>query len=51
VGHVQLRGHGPGLQLAILNYAESLQGVQIGLLNIAKTGGTFPAMVIANWKK
>jgi hypothetical protein len=44
-------GTARGLQLAVLNYAESLQGVQIGLLNIAKTGGRFPAMVIANWKK
>jgi len=34
-----------------VNYAESLQGFQVGVLNIAKSGGMFPVMVIANWKK
>jgi hypothetical protein len=40
-----------GLQIAVLNYAEKLQGVQVGVLNIAKSGGMFPFMIIANWKK
>jgi hypothetical protein len=40
-----------GLQLALVNYAEKLEGFQVGILNIAKTGGMFPFMVIANWKK
>ena len=34
-----------------MNYAEKLQGFQIGVLNIAKSGGMFPFMIIANWKK
>jgi len=44
-------GNAAGLQLALVNYAEKLTGFQIGLVNIAKTGGTFPLMVIANWRK
>jgi hypothetical protein len=40
-----------GLQLAAVNYAEKLQGFQIGVLNIDKSGGMFPFMIIANWKK
>jgi len=40
-----------GLQLAFINYARKLGGVQIGAINIASEGGTFPVMVIANWKK
>jgi len=44
-------GTAGGLQLAVVNYAATLQGVQVGLLNIAKAGGMFPVMVIANWKK
>ena len=44
-------GTASGLQLAFLNYAEKLDGFQVGLVNIAKTGGMFPFMVIANWKK
>jgi len=44
-------GTAGGLQLAFLNYAQKLEGIQIGLLNIAKTGGRFPFMIIANWKK
>jgi len=40
-----------GLQLAFLNYAGSIDGVQIGVVNIIKKGGMFPVMVIANWSK
>ena len=40
-----------GLQLAVVNYARKLDGVQIGVLNIIKEGGFFPVMVIANWTK
>lgn len=50
-GTVNYAGRASGLQLAIVNYAEKLEGFQLGVLNIAKAGGTFPAMVIANWKK
>ena len=46
------KGKASGLQWAgAFNYAESLQGFQLGVLNIAKTGGMFPFMIIANWKK
>lgn len=38
-----------GLQLAIVNYAESMNGVQIGLINIIKKGGFMPWFPIANW--
>ena len=50
-GGVNYAGTASGLQLALVNYAEKLEGFQLGALNIAKTGGTFPFMVIANWKK
>jgi hypothetical protein len=43
--------NGGGLHLALINYAEKLQGVQIGAVNIIKQGGMFPVMVIANWSK
>lgn len=38
-----------GLQLAIVNYAESMNGLQIGLVNIIKKGGWMPWFPIANW--
>ena len=50
-GTFNYSGTASGLQLAFVNYAETLQGLQIGMLNIAKQGGMFPFMVIANWKK
>jgi hypothetical protein len=50
-GLVNYAGEGGGLQLALLNYAEQMKGVQIGVINIIKTGGMFPVMVIANWGK
>jgi hypothetical protein len=30
-------------------YAQRLHGVQIGLINIIKTGGQFPVFPIVNW--
>ena len=38
-----------GLQLGIVNYASSMNGLQIGLINIIKTGGAFPVFPIVNW--
>lgn len=38
-----------GLQLGIVNYAASMNGLQIGLINIIKTGGAFPVFPIVNW--
>jgi hypothetical protein len=40
-----------GLQLAFVNYAGSIKGVQIGAINIISKGGMFPVMIIANWGK
>jgi hypothetical protein len=48
---VNYAGTASGLQLAFVNYTEKLTGFQVGFLNIAKSGGMFPVMVIANWKK
>jgi hypothetical protein len=50
-GGINYAGSAGGLQLAVINYAEKLEGFQVGMLNIAKAGGRFPFMVIANWKK
>ncbi len=50
-GGLNYAGTASGLQLALVNYAEKLDGFQVGALNIAKSGGMFPFMVIANWKK
>lgn len=50
-GGFNYSGTASGLQLAFVNYAAKLEGFQIGVLNIAKQGGMFPLMVIANWKK
>jgi hypothetical protein len=38
-----------GLQLSFVNYARTLNGVQIGLVNIIKEGGAFPIFPIVNW--
>ncbi len=50
-GGFNYSGTASGLQLALVNYAAKLEGFQVGVLNIAKRGGMFPFMVIANWKK
>lgn len=38
-----------GLQLAIFNYTDSMNGIQIGLINIIKKGGFFPWFPIFNF--
>lgn len=39
-----------GLQFGLVNYTEETQGcLQIGVLNIIKKGGQFPAFLILNW--
>lgn len=52
LGWVNTTGAWHGLQLGLVNYAESMNegGLQIGLVNIIKTGGQFPVFPIANWK-
>ena len=48
---VNYAGSGGGLHIAFVNYADRMDGVQLGVLNIIKEGGMFPVMVIANWGK
>lgn len=38
-----------GLQIAIVNYAETMNGIQIGLLNIIKKGGFMPWFPLFNF--
>lgn len=38
-----------GLQLGLVNYTQNLHGVQIGLINIIKVGGALPVLPIVNW--
>jgi len=38
-----------GLQLAIVNYAETMNGIQIGLLNFIKKGGFMPWFPLFNF--
>jgi len=47
----QIRGRQSGLTIGIVNYAWSLRGVQIGVLNIVKNGpgGGRVWRPIANW--
>jgi hypothetical protein len=37
-----------GMQIGVVNRAEELRGVQLGLLNIAKRGGFLPVFPIVN---
>ncbi|HVZ49257.1 MAG TPA: hypothetical protein VG916_10775 [Gemmatimonadaceae bacterium] len=41
-----------GLQLGAVNLADNMNegGLQIGLVNVIKTGGRFPVFPIVNWK-
>lgn len=41
--------HCNGLQLAIVNTTETMEGIQIGLLNFIKKGGAFRFFPIVNW--
>lgn len=52
LGWVNVSGGWHGLQLGVVNYAENMNegGLQIGLVNVIKTGGQFPVFPIANWK-
>lgn len=38
-----------GLQIALVNYAQRLHGVQLGLVNIIREGGVLPVMPLVNW--
>ncbi|MCK5087751.1 MAG: hypothetical protein KAQ90_09535 [Melioribacteraceae bacterium] len=42
-------GRFSGLQIAIVNYAETMNGIQLGLINIIKKGGFMPWFPIVNW--
>ncbi len=42
-------GRFSGLQIAIVNYAETMNGIQIGLINIIKSGGFMPWFPLFNF--
>lgn len=54
--------HVDGMQFSIVNYVEEVNGLQLGVVNVAKEkglqvgivnyieGGVIPVMIIANWK-
>jgi hypothetical protein len=42
-------GHFHGLQVAVVNYATTMRGIQIGFLNIIKEGGFLPIFPIFNF--
>jgi hypothetical protein len=42
-------GHFHGLQVALVNYAATMRGIQIGFLNIIKEGGFLPIFPIFNF--
>ncbi len=49
-GLVNYAGSVSGVQLGLVNYASNMKkGLQIGLVNIIKTGGQFPVFPIVNW--
>ena len=43
-------GEVSGFQLGVVNYAKSLCGLQVGLLNIIGDGGSHGVLPIANWR-
>jgi hypothetical protein len=44
-----LRGSQAGITIALFNYARSLDGVQIGVLNIVSDAKSHPVLPIINW--
>jgi hypothetical protein len=49
-GFVNYAGTVSGVQIGIVNYAENMKkGLQIGLVNIIVQGGQFPIFPIINW--
>ena len=43
------QGHFNGLQIAIVNYAATLKGLQVGLINIIGEGGFLPVFPFFNF--
>jgi hypothetical protein len=43
------QGHFKGLQFAIVNYAATLHGLQLGLINIIGEGGFLPVFPFFNF--
>ena len=41
--------HVNGLQISLVNSAGSMKGIQIGIINIIKSGGFMPIFPIVNW--
>jgi hypothetical protein len=46
-----IRGSQRGLTIGILNIAEELHGVQIGLINIARNKESFSVLPFVNWSR
>jgi hypothetical protein len=42
-------GHFHGLQVAVVNYAATMRGIQLGLINIIKDGGFLPVFPFFNF--
>jgi hypothetical protein len=42
-------GHFHGLQVAIFNYTNTMNGIQLGLINVIKQGGFLPFFPIFNF--
>lgn len=47
----RIRGAQRGLSIGLLNIAQELHGVQIGLVNIAWNKESFPVLPIVNWSR
>ncbi len=39
-----------GVQIAFVNWTDQLQGLQVGLINIARNSAIYPVMPIVNWR-
>lgn len=39
-----------GFQLSLVNVAEDMYGVQVGLINVIRSKGDFPVLPLVNWK-
>jgi hypothetical protein len=45
----QIKGHQNGLAIALVNYARTLHGVQLGLINIVRDNPSHKVLPVANW--
>jgi hypothetical protein len=45
-----IRGQQTGLSIGVINFARSLRGVQLGVINIVADGRSPRMLPIANWR-